>query len=40
MAARDDISDSHVSSENASRLQRQVSPEDEAVKPVGVSDLI
>lgn len=38
MAARDDISDSRDRNQNTTRLQREVSPDDEPVKPVGVSD--
>jgi len=38
MAARDDISDSRDRNQNTTRLQREVSPDDELVKPVGVSD--
>jgi len=37
MAAREDISVSHGGSQDTSRLQREVSPDDELVKPVGVS---
>jgi len=35
MAARDDIADCHGAAEDTSR--RQVSPDDQLVKPVGVS---
>jgi len=40
MAAREDISVGHGGSQDTSRLQREVSPDDELVKPVGVSRLI